>query len=247
MQKTSLSMSSSLSQPRPIDSDLLMPLTKFVNLLPYAKPVVFKRDIDNDAFNAMCAKPDAPSFEYQGIQITFEQYNELGVFNSNETACVTPTGAAWVLELYEKGLIPMRRKTPGTPPNEAIAYSRSHEDLVRRTTEMREARRAATAAYEVKLADPGAIPESEFSYTLLNDLSFRVRPQGGPCEFYVGGLQVSKHVTTLRSNSGKSKDSSISFQWRSNGELHTIDKESRFAGNRHNDADREWGLPPSGF
>lgn len=224
-----------------------MPLTKFVALLPGAKPRVFKDDIENDSFNAIYADPDASTFEYQGMLVTFEQYKEFIVLNGNDTACVTPAGAAWVLQLYAKGLIPMRRTTPATPPDEAIAYSRSHDDLVRQTEQTRAEARAAAEAYAAKLANPGAIIESEFTYALLNDLSFRVRPEGGPCEFDAGGLRITKHVTTLRSNSGNTHDSRVSFQWRSGGELHTFDKESSFAGNRHNDADRNWGLPPSGY
>ena len=233
--------------PRTIDRDLLMPLTRFVALLPGAKPRVFKGAIETDSFNPISADPNALTFEYQGIVVTFEQYEEFLVLNDNDTPCLTPAGAAWVLELYAKGLIPMRRKSAGTPPDEAIAYSRSHDDLVRQTEQRRAQARAAAEAYAAKLANPGAIPESEFTYSLLNDLSFRVRREGGPCEFDAGGLRITKHVATLRSNSGNTEDSSVSFQWRSNGELHTISKESRFAGNRRNDAERNWGLPPSGY
>lgn len=249
MQNTSPPVSPSAVNPQshPIDSDLLMPLTKFVALLPGAKPRVFKEIIGNDFFNAIYADPEATTFEHEGITVTFAQYNELGVSNSNETECVTPAGATWLLELYAKGLMPMSHKTPGSPGDEAIAYSRSHDDLVRQTTQRREAVRAAAETYAAKLANPGGIPESEFTYALLNDLSFRARPEGGPCEFEVGGLSVAKHVTTLRSNSGKTQDSSVSFQWRSGGELQTIDKKSRFAGNRGNDPERNWALPKSGF
>ena len=237
---------SSINAP-PIDRDLVMPLSKFVALLPGAKARDFKDDLETASFNAIYADPNASSFEYQGIVVTFEQYGEFVVLNDNDTSCLTPAGAAWVLELYAKRLIPMRRRSAGTPPEEAIAYSRSHDDLVRQTEQRRAQRRAAAEAYAAKLANPGAIPESEFTYALLNDLSFRARREGGPCEFDAGGLRITKHVTTLQSNSGKSKDSSVSFQWRSNGELHTISKESRYAGNRRNDAERDWGLPPWGY
>ena len=156
---------SSSSKPQPIDPDLLMPTTKYVGLLPGAKPLVFKRDIDNDHFNAICPDSHTSSFEYQGITVTFEQYNEICTSNSNDTACVTPDGAAWLLELYAKGLIPMSRKSPGTPPEEAIAYSRSHDELVRRSEQNRAEARARAEAYAAELANPNAIPESEFTYT----------------------------------------------------------------------------------
>lgn len=233
--------------PREINADLLMPLTSFVALLPGAKPRVFKDLIGNDFVNALYADQDATTFTYEGLVVTFQQYEEIGIINLNGTVCVTPTGAAWLLDLYAKGLIPMSRKSPGTAPEEAVAYSRSHNDLVQRTTVARAARTAAAAAYEAKISNPNSIQESEFTYSLLNDLSFRIRPEGGPCEFEVGGLSVSKHVTTLRSNSGKSADSTVTFQWRSGGELRSVDKESQFAGNRANDEQRNWGLPPSGF
>ena len=95
------------------------------------------------------------------------------------------------------------------------------------------------------MEDPSTMPVGEFTAFLLDRIFWK---KCGPCKgtqtLEIGGVQVTKLLGAhQKSNSGKSGSWSVSFKWMdADGKEHCIDKDSRFAANRRNDADRNWGL-----
>jgi hypothetical protein len=158
-----------------------------------------------------------------------------------------PEDVAYLLELFRAGHLPFRKeKGAMTPEIEAYAAT-PIEALARRTVELREKeaaeQAAAKAARTTYLSNLAAIPESAFTYTLLNDIFFHHHPKGGEAVLEIGGVKVRKSLVPFRSNSGRLRDWDVRYSWEGmGGKPHEIRKESRFAENRRNDPARNWGL-----
>lgn len=168
---------------------------------------------------------------------------------------VMPSGAAKLTELYRRGLLYTSGKKPGQVQQWLIDYAAASEsDVMNRSkalwirdfeaADQAEATRLALSQVErAQLRNLAAFQEPEFTYALL-DAIFWENIGKGYGELVIGGIQVRKSVLTYTSNSGKSRSSEVEFTWVSpSGELKSLLKESRYAGNRRNDADRDWGLP----
>lgn len=84
--------------------------------------------------------------------------------------------------------------------------------------------------------------ESEFSYQTLNDY-FWNKGWRKACTQEIDGVLVTKTLTPYSSNSGKSRDFSVSYSWTGcDGVLREANKKSSFEANRRSDPERNWGL-----
>lgn len=157
---------------------------------------------------------------------------------------VTPRGALLLLALYERGALPCRG-APGQPNEKLCAYAASEEALIAMANEEQAAREARRQQRAALVNDPSLVTEAEFEYGLLNEIFFeRFGGFVGSKVMPIGGIEVTKSVAIYRSNSGRSQDSAVSFTWvGSDGQHRELDKSSRYAGNRRNDEERNWGLP----
>ncbi|MEZ8400836.1 hypothetical protein AB6C85_22720 [Vibrio splendidus] len=145
---------------------------------------------------------------------------------ATEKIKISPSGAKFVLSLYEAGLLPMKHKTPqpyeGDYPSDA-----AFADGIKEEEEERQ-------RYKEMLSDPSAITPDQLYYTLLNDLFFH-HDKSGDSQLSVGGIEVSKSVRRYSSNSGKTSDYEVTFTWQQDGEHHSVTKDSIHKGNRRND------------
>jgi hypothetical protein len=95
------------------------------------------------------------------------------------------------------------------------------------------------------LRDPSKLPENEFSYDIL-DAIFWEKCGSGEHTLTIGGIEVTKSLTGLsRSNSGKRQSWGVEIKWTgSDGVDRSVSNGGgRYAGNRRNDEERNWGLP----
>lgn len=171
-----------------------------------------------------------------------------GLFAGTTEDLVTPDGAALLVRLYEAGIFePQRVRAGRTDPTELRAYAVSASTLQQRAAHARAEREAATRAYQERVRHPERLTDAEFTYKLLNDVFIaRHGLRGGTLMMEIGGLQVTKEVRTYTSNSGSSRDSSVTFSWTArDGTPRELHKPSTYAGNRRNDAERNWGLGPA--
>lgn len=131
--------------------------------------------------------------------------------------------------------------------DELIAYSESEAALIDKTLAIKEAQRKAKEEREERINNPQNLSVTDFTYSLLNDIFFaHLGKCTGQQEMNIGGIPVTKTVLPYRSNSGKSQDFEVVFEFTDeNGESQQISKSSMYAGNRRNDADRNHGLPNS--
>jgi len=96
-----------------------------------------------------------------------------------------------------------------------------------------------------KFENLDSISDSDFSYTFLDQLFSHHKKMGmGFSELVVGGIKVTKYVSKHYSNSRKNFDYAIKYSGtKSDGTPFVYEKPSRYAENRGNDPDRNWGLP----
>ena len=203
--------------------------------------------IDRDAFRAMFEDPvnlfiaDGPGIRFlerrriKGQTLTME---EVGGLHGRRR--VDAKAAAAIIRLYLAGALPMTKgEAPSQIPS-AGAYFGEAEAFER---EKREGAEKAVAVRRAYLEDPATVPEAAFDIGLINDIFMRHHGSGGGT-LEIGGIAVTKtqphqHV----SNSGKLRDWSYHFLWTStDGPPRRISRESRHAGNRRSDPERNHGL-----
>ncbi len=165
----------------------------------------------------------------------------------NERIRTSPDGAAILAKLYEDGYFDSCKKKKSTlcVPDELTSFINSKQALEDAYESQIEARVESEILREEMIENPDLVDEKQFSYTLLNDIFIhKFGLFQGANSLRIGGINVTKRVHTYTSNSGKSRDSEVIFSWiGKDGEPHSIEKYSMYAGNRRNSEDRNWGLP----
>lgn len=231
----------------PLDPDILLPLRDFLRLLPGVHSRKAFGLLTEAWFDALVNGPEVRLGEF----VLGDTHENLFPSRDTGVTCLTPAGATRLLVAYREGAIPLAASAkPGEPDPAALAYACSYADLLRRSQEKAEQLRAEQAGRNAERAeiatlikDPEAVPESRFTYALL-DAIFWEHHGAGSGTLPIGGVLVSKSVTPYASNSGSTRDHAVVFEWTgSDGTTHTLEKPSRFSANRRNDAERHWGLP----
>lgn len=94
------------------------------------------------------------------------------------------------------------------------------------------------------MSHPSLVREDQFTWSILNSIfAHHLGYGGGHSEMDIGGIRVSRSVTSYSSNSGKSRESEVDLSWTgSDGEPRLLPCESRYAENRRNGSERNWGL-----
>jgi len=229
-----------------------MKLQELLKKLPGVKPLVAKSTLDswqNSLFNQLVANSDRDTSRMRvkiadGVKFSFDDLEN--IFTQSDLApLVTPYGAGLVVELYRKGLLPMKQAAPGEVPTEVLVYASSGEKVDDVRKRLCEEQAAKDIAYREILSRPADIAPSSFTYSLLNDVFiYHHGLRGGATTMEIGGTAVTKTVFSYSSNSGKNRDSEVTFTWIGEDEVpQEMTKASSYVGNRRNDADRNWGLP----
>ena len=215
-----------------------MALTKVLAMFPGAQPRNNQSWIKAQLYEAYLAH--AESLTLNGTEVLATRVKEL--FHERyvgDAARVSPKGAQLLVELYEAGVLLMKTKRTGQVPDSVREYINSESAM----QEAQSARIEVQAAYAHSIAHPETVKEQDFSYALLNAISWKLHGSGD-CEFEVGGLRVHKSLMRFASNSGKSSDFQVRFSWNSpDGTPRELTKSSAFEGNRRNDEARDYGLP----
>jgi hypothetical protein len=241
----------------------LMKLSKAISFLPNAKPRKARwllNDIQDYFFNQMlgnfgndtCEESDSydPYQFNQGNTLSYGELQELMITQTNdwgdETLFITPRGAEILIELYQNKIFELTKQRDGvSTPKELLDYSQSSGDLIRKVEN--EKKLAAQALAQEKYWDenPEELPETLFSATRLNRIMIKHMGLGMHASMMIGGIKVTKHVNSYKSNSGKSHDNDINLEWTgSDGQRHEQPlRASMNKYNRRNDANRNWGLP----
>lgn len=219
-----------------LDVDDLLATSAFLAMLPGVKPRVAKAEIRNLFDDAVIEYKD--EFRVGEEAVTVDEANELFISTLGVADRVSPKGARLLIRLYRAGALPMKWAKPRDVPENAQAYADSQADLEERARVRQEKRRAEEQAYQAKLERPEDIAESKFTYRLLDDL-FWYHLGKGEGTLTVGGLEVHKSLVAYKSNSGKSRDFTVTFSWTSPKHgTRVLEEQSEFAQNRRNDADR---------
>ena len=241
-----------------IDREFLMDYQAACKMLPHVKP----RTVTNiligllesitskiDFLNYTDDMPE-PTIKYCGMTLSARD-----IYNIRDTPDygrikIMPQGAKTLIALYQAGGLfsESDRKAKVEQVNEAlISYSKSEEELIRKTTAKKDAVIKARNEYKELMKNPENISVRDFTYSLLNDVFWaNLGKCSGVQHLTIGGVSVVKSVQPYRSNSGKSRDFEVSFEFTDeSGERKTITKNSVFAGNRLNDPERNHGLPNS--
>lgn len=231
-------------------ADAFMKLEDALKLLPNAKPrkarslltelhdELIMRHIENEPVRSISVA--------RGIQLSLEDFEELFFADHNDVKRVTPKGAKTLIRLYREGFFELKNKHSSIiDPVELFQYcdrEREINDSIARRQQEEEERKRKRAYF---LENPDDVRESEFSYSLLNDIfihHFGLR--SGAYSMSIGGIIITKSILMYKSNSGKSYDSNVEFTWLgTDGQEKRLEKRSAYEMNRRNDSDRNWGLP----
>lgn len=139
----------------------------------------------------------------------------------------------------------MRARSQPQPAPDFDRYIEELRDSVRLAEERRHEQQAEAQRRKALIENPSTYLPAEFEHDMLDRIFFHHHGPG-PAQMLIGGVTVTKHLASYTSNSGKSRDHTVTFSWETDGERHELDRESRFQHNRRNDQERNWGLPPRG-
>jgi hypothetical protein len=199
-------------------------------------------DLQNIVMGAELRKQPTPRIKLGLVEIDPDAIGQLAESH------LTPTALRLLIELRDKGALPTARRTLDPVPENLLAYAaRNEAELLAESERLKEQRRqqkeSEDEALKRKLDNLDAINEPEFTWSLLNQLFWHHQGKGQDT-LTIGGLKVTKSLTPYASNSGKTRDFSVTFSWTArDGTACGLSRESRFADNRRNDAERNWGLP----
>lgn len=182
------------------------------------------------------------------VILTMASFEDL-FLKIDRNAYVTLNGARLLLRMHGAEVLPRSRTRRPGDIDRITQYASLDEAVIAEKVqaakdEQVRAVEADRAARLEILDNPDAIPESDFCYSLLDDVFVRHKGRGiGTKVMSIGGIQVSKTVIPFHSNSRKSRDYGVRFTWTdSSGAERVIENPSRFEGNRGNDPDRNWGM-----
>jgi len=151
---------------------------------------------------------------------------------------LTPLGFYTAIILYTNGYLEAsQNKIKSFDLSKAV---HDYVSLFNIGLELKRKEDAYQVRYRKMIDKPEMVLESEFNYSLLNAIFFeKVGAFVGSKELIIGNLLVTKFVSTpYLSNSGKSKDHEVVFNWLSeSGKLNVIDKSSRYENNRRNQSE----------
>lgn len=228
-----------------VDASLCMTFRAFAKLLPGFRMRNGFQWLQSARFEAIVAGASQVSLS-DTIAVEAEHFANMFSGLLSEAGAISPDGARLLVDLYDAGQLELNAKGRKPVPEAVQAYIASEAVLHARTSTAREARIAKAneaAAAQARLKNPASYPEAEFTWPLLDNL-FWANHGKGAGELVIGGVLVSKTLTLHTSNTGKTRDFAVSFSWTSReGSPCCLTKESSFANNRRNDADRNWGMP----
>lgn len=219
-----------------LDPNDLMSFTEVCKRLPGVKPRVLRQQVREASLLGKGLKLGTERLtkeEVEELQITAYRGRSWAPY---EVDVVSPKGARALVRAYRAGAL---CKKPQEVSPELLEYIESEEALRAKVR----ARQDAERAYREKITNPQSIKESEFTFSLLNDV-FWAHGLKGNCSMVIDGITVTKSVLPFYSNSGKSRDFRVTFSWTGrDGERRTLSKESTYERNRRNDEKRNFGLP----
>lgn len=223
-----------------------------LSLLPGVKPRIARNLFDNWLLELIRKEHDCPGDEEvssffisvgNDIKVKLSDLDEV-MGGSDGPLKVSPRGVKFLVSLYEAKILPMSVKKTKPVDPKLLEYAESEEELKSRFEKMVELSNTKESKRRHLIKNLGLIKEEDYTYDLLNDVFLHyIGLTAQPHTLRIGPYDVTKSLTKYKSNSGKSHDWEVCFSYENeNREEKTITKNSAYAGNRRNDADRNWGL-----
>lgn len=189
--------------------------------------------LDRSEFFTEYNKSLLKTFSKAKIDIDFIDY-----ICDDPRRALTPLGFYTAIILYTNGYLEAsQNKIKSFDLSKAV---HDYVSLFNIGLELKRKEDAYQVRYRKMIDKPEMVLESEFNYSLLNAIFFeKVGAFVGSKELIIGNLLVTKFVSTpYLSNSGKSKDHEVVFNWLSeSGKLNVINKSSRYENNRRNQSE----------
>jgi len=186
-------------------------------------------------------------FTFNDLTITEPEFNSMMVSADNdwgdEIDYITPEGAALIVKMYHAGCFELNGK-PGCT-EELEKYAASGEELLAAYNEQTEFEAYEKAKEDHWKEHPEELPENMFTASRLNAIMWHHGVKGRHVTMDIGGITVTKSVTSYTSNSGKSSSNTVVLSWTGSDGVSREEflTKSAYENNRRNDADRNWGLP----
>lgn len=241
--------------PSGYDDDYLMTLEDALKSLPNVKPrkaraklIEWQEEIFSQIIDSMHLNNEKEVYDVnigRRIVLTSNDFEHLLYDNGYSAVKITPEGAEILIKIYEAGLFDLHpHKSTEKVPDEVYKYSESREFTLERQSLEAERQVEELQKYNELIDNPQKVKLENFTYSLLNDIFIKhFGLKGGCYSMDIGGLSVKKSVYMYTSNSGKSRDSEVTFTWKDlDGVTKEINNISYYSRNRRNDPERNWGL-----
>ncbi|MCD9527568.1 hypothetical protein [Photobacterium carnosum] len=233
----------------------LLRLDDFLKMLPSVKPRKAREVIKSwqeDIFEQIIADTwsEEQKEQYEIVvsdNLTIQSSDLEHIFHGDELEAkrITPYGTQLICQAYKAGLFETKaRLSEYIIPIEVQEYIDSTNVILSKQEADRARRQNSREHYENKISNLELICEDEFSYTLLNDVFVKKFDfKGNHHMLNIGGVDVTKSLSSYCSNSGLSSDWQVTFSWFGlDGEHKQLRKDSLYSGNRRNDSERNYGL-----
>jgi len=237
------------------NEEFLMRLSDFIKLLPNVKPLKaraklkeWRDEIYEQIMQDTFADKEREIYEVnigKGIVLSSDDFEHIFYGDEFSATKITPHGAEILIKIYCAGFFELTpRKGTEKVPNKGVDYSKSEHQLLIKQKLAEEAENEKSREYATLIDCPQNIKPENFTYSLLNDVFMRhIGLKAGCYSMNIGGIEVTKYVHMHTSNSGKNRDSEVTFTWVDpDGNKQKIEKQSSYSQNRRNDPDRNWGL-----
>ncbi|KOO12846.1 hypothetical protein AKJ18_21720 [Vibrio xuii] len=203
----------------------LVRLDDFLKMLPSVKPrkareVIksWQEDILEQILADMWSDEEKEQYEISvSDSLMLKSSDFEHIFHGDESSAkrITPYGAQLICEAYKAGLFETKaRLSEYLVPIEVQEYINSTNAILSKQEADRTLRQNEREQYENKVSNLELIRETEFSYSLLNDVFIKnFGLKGGQHVLNIGGIEVTKYLSLYRSNSGLSSDWQVTFSW----------------------------------
>lgn len=221
---------------------------RVLNELPGVMPKKTKALIHD--MQDQCFVWKTQSFQKVQMGTKWLEYNEFAEMVHHESFLrsdfATPRGAQLLIELYKEGALCMRKGAAISEPSEAVKRYAAGEGGFSDSYKRQAVEEERRLRMQYLIDHPEEIKEEQFYMDGLLDTLF-IKRYGltmEPHSLVIDGIEVRKLVSRHDSNSRKSFDYQVVARWTGHdGQDHEyLIRASIYAGNRHSDPERNWGL-----
>lgn len=188
-------------------------------------------------------------YVFDDYTITAKEAKELrieGGLGAFPVLLISPLGADILVKMYLSNELPiLKGKKVGLVGDVLSKYIHALPALLEEQSANETLANEAREKRNNIVSNPSLLLQDDFSFSILNEIFWRhcnPNDKSPQPNMLIGGVNVHRTIARYQSNSGKTADYDVTFNWIDAGQQKALSKSSKFTTNRRNDPDRNWGL-----